>query len=138
MGPAEQVAALKQLKNFIVGHDHRKELVVRRGLIPQLSRVLQSNVKSAGKRRHRQLNGGAGASAVPESIESWGHEDEERLQATLIVGSLAVGKSIHLLTLRSSECQFLSDQALLRWSALYPSHYRRRTLGTPLERSFSD
>ncbi|KAK8220664.1 armadillo repeat domain-containing protein [Phyllosticta capitalensis] len=91
MGPAEQVAALKQLKNFIVGHDHRKELVVRRGLIPQLSRVLQSNVKSAGKRRHRQLNGGAGASAVPESIESWGHEDEERLQATLIVGSLAVG-----------------------------------------------
>ncbi|KAK7534047.1 armadillo repeat domain-containing protein [Phyllosticta citribraziliensis] len=91
LGPAEQVAALKQLKNFIVGHDHRKELVVRRGLIPQLSRVLQSNVKSAGKRRQRQLNGGPVASSSTECPESWAHDDEERLQATLIVGSLAVG-----------------------------------------------
>ncbi|EOD52198.1 putative armadillo repeat protein [Neofusicoccum parvum UCRNP2] len=92
--PAAQVAALKQLKNFIVGHDQRKELVVRRGIIPELARVLQANVKTAGKRRQRHLNGGgasAAASAAVEGAESWTQEDEERLQATLIVGSLAVG-----------------------------------------------
>ncbi|KAF9633986.1 Armadillo [Lasiodiplodia theobromae] len=93
--PAVQVNALKQLKNFIVGHDQRKELVVRRGIIPELARVLQANVKTAGKRRQRHLNGGAGGASTSapaaEDVESWTQEDEERLQATLIVGSLAVG-----------------------------------------------
>ncbi|OJD31548.1 armadillo repeat protein [Diplodia corticola] len=93
--PAAQVSALKQLKNFIVGHDQRKELVVRRGIIPELARVLQANVKAAGKRRQRHLNGGGGGASTSapaaEGAESWTQEDEERLQATLIVGSLAVG-----------------------------------------------
>lgn len=91
--PAARVAALKQLKNFIVGHDQRKELVVRRSIIPELARVLQANIKAAGKRRQRHLNGGGTsiAASVGESTESWTHEDEERLQATLIVGSLALG-----------------------------------------------
>ncbi|KAH7046674.1 armadillo repeat domain-containing protein [Macrophomina phaseolina] len=93
--PAAQLAALKQLKNFIVGHDQRKELVVRRGIIPELARVLQANVKAAGKRRQRHLNGGraggAGAPAAGDGAEGWTQEDEERLQATLIVGSLALG-----------------------------------------------
>ncbi|KAL1623818.1 hypothetical protein SLS54_004280 [Diplodia seriata] len=93
--PAAQVSALKQLKNFIVGHDQRKELVVRRGIIPELARVLQTNVKTAGKRRQRHLNGGGGGASTSapaaEGAEGWTQEDEERLQATLIVGSLAVG-----------------------------------------------
>lgn len=94
--PAAQVSALKQLKNFIVGHDQRKELVVRRGIIPELARVLQANVRTAGKRRQRHLNGRGASAAAPavESAESWTQEDEERLQATLIVGSLAVGTSM--------------------------------------------
>ncbi|KAF2083877.1 ARM repeat-containing protein [Saccharata proteae CBS 121410] len=85
--PTSQVTALKQLKNFIVGHDQRKELVVRRGIVPQLARVLQANAKSAGKRKSHQMNGGA-AAAVSEEQSC---EDEIRIQATLIVGSLAQG-----------------------------------------------
>ncbi|KAF2146012.1 uncharacterized protein K452DRAFT_294623 [Aplosporella prunicola CBS 121167] len=82
-----QVAALKQLKNFIVGHDQRKELAVRRGIVAHLARVLQANVKASGKRRQRQSNGGAAAAQNAEQAQ----EDDMRLQATFIVESLAHG-----------------------------------------------
>lgn len=67
---ARQVDCLRRLKNDIVGHGLRKQLVVRNGLLRSLQQVL--SVKS----------GGASTGDV---------ENEVRLQATLIVGSLAEG-----------------------------------------------
>lgn len=79
-----QIAALKQLKNDIVGHEQRKELVVKQGVVEPLVSILSIASKATGKRP--QGNGNeAGVQLSPQ----WTNEDEARLQATLIVGSLA-------------------------------------------------
>ncbi|KAK3700642.1 hypothetical protein LTR37_015831 [Vermiconidia calcicola] len=82
----EQINALKQLKNDIVGHDQRKELVVRQGIIEPLVNILSSASKASGKRRAGESNGAW-------TQHSWTPEEEARLQATLILGSLANGGS---------------------------------------------
>ncbi|KAK4550858.1 hypothetical protein LTR36_000438 [Oleoguttula mirabilis] len=74
---AEQLSALKEVKNDIVGHDQRKEVLVKRGLVDTLVAILSS--RTAGKRR-------SGSSAAPQT-----QDDELRLQATLVLGSLANG-----------------------------------------------
>ncbi|KAJ9665368.1 hypothetical protein H2201_004445 [Coniosporium apollinis] len=83
-----QTTALKQLKNEIVGHDQRKELAIRRGVVGSLVRILTATTKASGKRRSRELNGNAAAS---RGETAWTGEDEVRLQATLVAGSLAFG-----------------------------------------------
>ena len=81
-----QISSLKQLKNDIVGHDQRKELVVKQGILDPLVDILASSPrKAAGKRS--ATNG----VSLPQTPSSWTHEDEARLQATLILGSLANG-----------------------------------------------
>ncbi|KAF2840359.1 ARM repeat-containing protein [Patellaria atrata CBS 101060] len=83
-----QVAALRRLKNEIIGHDQRKELVIRQGIVRQLACILGASSKASGKKKSRDLDG-----AVPGSEDdlAWTEEDEMRLQATFIVGSLASG-----------------------------------------------
>ena len=77
----EQVAALKEVKNDIVGHDQRKELVVQHGIVGVLVRIL-------GSYRRAEHN----TDGVPlEASGPWTPEDDARLQATLILGSLANG-----------------------------------------------
>lgn len=102
--PEAQVQALRDLKNEIVGHDQRKELAVTHGVVAPLVRILRTEARKGGKRRSRVLNGNAGGSGTsaragirdderrtaPEEQE-WSTEDEMRLQATLVVGSLALG-----------------------------------------------
>ena len=98
--PSAQVEALRDLKNEIVGHDQRKELAVRHGVVAPLARILRAEARRGGKRRARGgvANGGAVAAAGssaggPERRErDWGCEEEMRLQATVVVGSLALGE----------------------------------------------
>jgi hypothetical protein len=99
--PSAQVEALRDLKNEIVGHDQRKELAVRHGVVAPLARILRAEARRGGKRRARGsvANGSAVAAAAgssaggPERRErEWGCEEEMRLQATLVVGSLALGE----------------------------------------------
>jgi hypothetical protein len=84
----EQIAALKQLKNEIIGHPLIKELVVNNGIAAPLARNLQTSLKASGKRRSREVNG----NGVPlDKDYSWTHEDELRLQTITIITSLAHG-----------------------------------------------
>ncbi|KAF1970099.1 ARM repeat-containing protein [Bimuria novae-zelandiae CBS 107.79] len=74
--PEAQLTALRNLKNDIVGHEQRKEHAVEHGVVKALALLLRTNT---AKRRR-----GAHVSGLPV-------EDELRFQATLVVGSLAIG-----------------------------------------------
>jgi hypothetical protein len=82
-----QINALKRLKNDIVGHDQRKELVVKQGIIEPLVNIISTPSKATGKRRVAETNGEHAHAAS----RSWAPEQEARLQAILILGSLASG-----------------------------------------------
>jgi hypothetical protein len=79
----EQISTLKQLKNDIVGHAQRKELVLKQGVVEPLVKTVSVAGKATGKRR--ESNG------VPQHPLPWSLEDEARLQAILVLGSLASG-----------------------------------------------
>ncbi|MCJ1288112.1 hypothetical protein MMC26_007467 [Xylographa opegraphella] len=84
--PATQVAALRALKNEVVGHEQRKEKWVGLGVVSPLTRILNTH-KGGGKRRHREVNG-----ALDHVDRAQASTDEEaRMQAIIIVGSLANG-----------------------------------------------
>jgi hypothetical protein len=96
--PEAQVEALQNLKNEIVGHEQRKELAVTHGVVKPLARLLRAEARKGGKRRRGQANGhGSGlfdeTRRSHEGLADWTNEDELRFQATLVVGSLANGKS---------------------------------------------
>ncbi|KAF1990621.1 ARM repeat-containing protein [Aulographum hederae CBS 113979] len=91
---ASQITALKQLKNELVGHEQRKQLVVQHGVVPELVRILDTSGKREGKRRTKEggvsIVDGPALDEKPED-SNWSGEEELRLQATLVVGSLAHG-----------------------------------------------
>ncbi|KAF2811658.1 ARM repeat-containing protein [Mytilinidion resinicola] len=96
--PSAQITALRDLKNEIVGHDQRKEMAVRSGVVGPLVRILSEGSRRVGKRNGGgvELNGSAtrirgGEARIGGSQEDWSAEDEMRLQAVLVVGSLALG-----------------------------------------------
>lgn len=82
--PSEhRLQAARHLKNIIVGQDQRKELAVKDGIVQPLADLLAAAPKTAGKRRTE-------SQGVPlNQIPDWTPDDELRLQATLIIGSLA-------------------------------------------------
>ncbi|KAF9701299.1 hypothetical protein EKO04_000238 [Ascochyta lentis] len=95
--PEAQVAALRNLKNEIVGHEQRKELAVTNGVVRPLAALLKEGATRGGKRRHSNgaaqelQNGSAPSSQTRRGKDDWTAEDELRFQATLVVGSLANG-----------------------------------------------
>ncbi|KAJ4347587.1 hypothetical protein N0V95_005281 [Ascochyta clinopodiicola] len=95
--PEAQVAALRNLKNEIVGHEQRKELAVTHGVVRPLAALLKEGARRGGKRRHSNgaaqelQNGSAPSSQTRQAKDDWTAEDELRFQATLVVGSLANG-----------------------------------------------
>ena len=90
--PDAQVNALRNLKNEIVGHDQRKELAVRHGVVRPLAGLLRAEARKGGKRRKGVQNGNSAVERDVGNATEWGTEDELRFQATLVVGSLANGK----------------------------------------------
>ncbi|KAK4698024.1 armadillo repeat-containing protein 8, partial [Lecanoromycetidae sp. Uapishka_2] len=85
--PASQVAALRALKNEVIGHEQKKEMWIGLGVLAPISRILNTH-RVNGKKRHRDVNG-----SRSHSKQRGGRPDEEeaRLQAIIIVGSLAHG-----------------------------------------------
>lgn len=80
--PEDQLNLLRLLKNDIVGHGQRKELVVQNGLLDPLVTILDSANKSSGK---QALDRDCRSSRADL-------DDDIRLQAIMIVGSLANGE----------------------------------------------
>ena len=91
--PEAQVAALRNLKNEIVGHDQRKELAVRHGVVKPLAGILSSEARKGGKKR-RFTNGNSSTAREADTATQWSTEEELRFQATLVVGSLANGEIV--------------------------------------------
>jgi hypothetical protein len=79
---SSQAALLRSLKNETIGHDQRKEIYVKLGIIPVLTKVLTS----------RKLSGKSVTATVKESSGIKSEEDDACLQAIIILGSLAQGK----------------------------------------------
>lgn len=86
---ATQIAALKALKNEVVGHDQKKEAWIGYGILPLLSRILFSRRGGNGKRISRDVNGD---NKLSEKRQLRTEEDDACLQAVIIVGSLAYGE----------------------------------------------
>ncbi|CAI6329864.1 unnamed protein product [Periconia digitata] len=86
--PEAQLNALRNLKNEIVGHEQRKELAVIHGIIKPLVGLLKGGTR---KEEKGGVTNGSGAPSVVERDCEWDVDDELRLQATLVVGSLANG-----------------------------------------------
>ena len=85
--PASQVVALRALKNEIIGHEQKKEMWIGLGVVTPIARILNTH-RSGGKRKHRDVTG----SVDPFNRNaSRTDEEEARLQAIIIVGSLAHG-----------------------------------------------
>ncbi|KAJ9211622.1 hypothetical protein DTO166G4_6761 [Paecilomyces variotii] len=94
-----QTAALRRLKNELIGHDQRKEAWIGWGIIPVLSRVL-SIKRGSGKRATAGELNGAG-----EHSDKAGRTEEEEacIQAVIILGSLAQGGPAFISPILSSE-----------------------------------
>lgn len=86
--PEAQATALRNLKNEIVGHEQRKELAVVHGVVKPLAGLLRTETRKGGKKRRGVQNG---SNATGDRAAEWTTEDELRFQATLVVGSLAIG-----------------------------------------------
>lgn len=87
--PASQVAALRALKNDIIGHEQKKEMWIGLGVLAPIARILNSP-NSSGKKRNYELHG---SNFQPKRNGSRTDEEEALLQAIIIIGSLALGKS---------------------------------------------
>jgi armadillo repeat-containing protein 8 len=85
--PATQLAALKQLKNDLVGHERRKESAVRDGIVVAVSSCFKS---SQGKRQPAVRPRVDGSSA--SFSDDWDVHDQISLQCVFLVTSLAHGK----------------------------------------------
>lgn len=88
LSPASQLAALKALKNELIGHEQRKKIWIDLGVIPTLASILSSRRAQYGKRASRGVSG-QGSVYRGEVILS--DEDASRLQTAVIIGSLAQG-----------------------------------------------
>lgn len=84
----EQIASLKALKNDIIGHQQKKEIWVGLGLIVPVVRILNANKPSTKKN-------GKGPRGSSYATQSLSLEEQVRLQAISIVGSLAHGEQVH-------------------------------------------
>lgn len=86
--PSSQIAALRALKNEVIGHEQKKEMWIGLGVLAPITRILNTH-KAHGKRRHRDINSTANHAKQKNDRSD---EEEARLQAIIIVGSLAHGQ----------------------------------------------
>lgn len=75
--PETRVAALRALKNELIGHDEKKEVWVRSGVLKPLATVISAN-RSPDNRPSKRTD-----------VRS--EQEEARIQAIIVVGSLAQG-----------------------------------------------
>ena len=82
------MAALRALKNDIIGHEEKKQMWVGLGAVALIARILNTH-KGNGKRKYKEVNG-SGNLGGKRTIRT--EEEEARLQAVIVVGSLAQGR----------------------------------------------
>jgi armadillo repeat-containing protein 8 len=82
---AEQIVALRALKNDIIGHQQKKEMWVRLGVVDPIVRIISTN-KAQGKQSNKECRD---KSISPEPLSE---KEMVRLQALCVIGSLAYGK----------------------------------------------
>ncbi|KAF2155879.1 ARM repeat-containing protein [Myriangium duriaei CBS 260.36] len=100
-----QIQRLRRIKNDTVGHALRKELVITNGLLANLELILAAAAKASGKQSEQR---------------QWSLEDEARLQATLILDTLANGGPSFVSPI------MLSNTTLHLFNALIPSEVPSR------------
>ena len=81
LSPDTRVAALRTLKNELIGHDEKKEVWVRSGVLQPLAAVMTSREEPDSRTNKR--------------TEGKSEQEEARLQAIIVVGSLAQGQYAH-------------------------------------------
>lgn len=86
---ASQVAALRALKNEIIGHEQNKRMWIGLGVLVPIVRIINT-VNGSGKRRDQN---GTRTALHGKTAFSRSDEEEARLQAIIVVGSLAHGSS---------------------------------------------
>ncbi|KAI9716527.1 MAG: hypothetical protein M1812_005258 [Candelaria pacifica] len=86
---SSQVEALKALKHEIIGHEQKKEMWISLGAVTPIVRIL-ATPRSHGKRPIRL------SSSLSNQSNSLTPEDQVRLHATIIVGSIAQGGSAYV------------------------------------------
>lgn len=86
--PDSQTLAIKYLKNETIGHKQRKRDLIRHGGVAALVTLLGATSRARGKRRLSETQ----CARLPgDKSGSWSDEDELRLQAILLISSLANG-----------------------------------------------
>ncbi|KAL9596871.1 MAG: hypothetical protein Q9219_005497 [cf. Caloplaca sp. 3 TL-2023] len=93
--PTSQVAALRALKTELIGNEQKKRMWIGLGVLIPISRILNTS-KGIGKRRDLSKSG---PSYRPASTRT--DEEEARLQAIIIVGSLAHGGAAYISPIRA-------------------------------------
>lgn len=83
--PAEQIVALRALKNDIIGHQQKKEMWVGLGVVEPIVRIMTSS-KAQGKQNGKERYDHRFTS------ESLSEKQMVRLQALCVIGSLAHGE----------------------------------------------
>ncbi|KAG8526321.1 uncharacterized protein KY384_000314 [Bacidia gigantensis] len=96
--PAGQVKALRNLKNDVIGHEQMKQLCVEHGVLPSLVHILNS-YKGEGMTRAAKSN--AAEEGARRKINR-SEEENARLQAIIVVGSLAHGGPAFIPSLHAS------------------------------------
>ncbi|KAL8952376.1 MAG: hypothetical protein Q9222_001712 [Ikaeria aurantiellina] len=88
--PASQVAALRALKNEVIGNGQKKRSWIKLGILGPIARILNTS-KASGKRRE---SNGTRSSPHRKAALARSDEEEARFQAIVIVGSLAYAKFV--------------------------------------------
>ncbi|KAI8630876.1 armadillo repeat protein [Xylariaceae sp. FL1651] len=103
--PADRIAALRSLKNDVIGDIQKKKLWVRHGLVPHIVRVLQSSASGTS---------GKGAQQPFLSLKTFTDDRTAQLQALQLLASFANAGPAFLLPLYASGVlpAILSDSCL--------------------------
>ena len=78
LSPDTRLDELRLCKNEIIGHEEKKSLWVRGGLLKYLVEILSSPTGQAG--------------GTPRRHQARSEQEEARLQAIIVVGSIAQGQ----------------------------------------------
>lgn len=83
--PAARIAALRSLKNDVVGDIQKKTLWVQHGLLPHIVRVLATSPSP------RDRPGKGTRQSFPITIDPLNEDETAQLQALQLLGSFATG-----------------------------------------------
>lgn len=90
---SEQTVALRALKHEIIGHDQRKEIWVKEGIVQLLSLILECSARGEYDTNKEAMADGQRRGGHTSKV-SMTEGQELCLQAVIITGSLAQGNKV--------------------------------------------